>query len=146
MGNPWTPWRNDPPYKRWNCYRYMRFAALREAHVTELGVRWTFDYRNVTGAIPERLYFGSFGRRGSRYWHSDTPAPKGNGRVALREFCELCDRFGLHAELYTEYRQLDAYYKAFGFLWYNIGKSRPREHGEVRYFRFAQAADEQVAA
>jgi hypothetical protein len=147
MSNPWTAWANDTPYQRWNRYRYMRFLALRQAHETELGVRWSAQYRGAYGRLPERLYFGSFGRRGAHYWPDcPDPAPKGNGRIALREFCELCDRFGLHSELFTNYRALDDYYKAFGFLLYGRGPYRLREHSEARYFRFAQSAEERVAA
>jgi hypothetical protein len=67
------------------------------------------------------------------------PAPKGNGAIALREFCALCDRYNLASQLFTNYRELDAYYRRFGFLPFGM-RGRPRAHQEVKYHRFPQVA------
>lgn len=125
----------------WNKYRQKRFERLHAAHEAELGVRWSFRFREGWGPFGDHLYFGSFCRRGERYWNDAglTPAPKGNGAIALREFCELCDRFGLAAQLFTNFRELDPYYKRFGFLPFGMGNWRKlRPHQEVKYHRFAQ--------
>ena len=126
----------------WNAYRERRFKKLLDTHVAELGVRYTFSFREGWGPFREHLYFGSFGRRGAHYWRTyatEPEAPKGNGAIALREFCELCDRFKLAAQLFTNYRELDGYYRQFGFLPFGM-RGRPRLHQEVKYHRFAQVA------
>ena len=59
-----------------------------------------------------RYYNGSL-----KFWSFERGrgAPKGNGRIALQEVCDLADSLGVSIWLYTVVPELYSYYESFRF-------------------------------
>lgn len=94
----------------------LHFAALAQYHYDNLGVDWRIQpqwrggwSRNDCPKRPSNAWYFSHFRRYDSY-------PKGNGRKALLELCELADSFGIRIDLdtYTE-PKLHAFYRSIGF-------------------------------
>lgn len=94
----------------------LAIAELNESHA-KLGVKWTLDWCPVT----ESWEFFNFAR------YTSLGGVKGNGAIALREVCELADRFDITITLWCVVPKLFPYYERFGF-------ERTGSTGEVQYF------------
>lgn len=83
------------------------FKPLWRWHRYELGVQWWIYVRAAFGC-EDSLYFCGFSRlEGS---------PKGNGRIALKEVCDLADKFDVPLTLEAIAKELFPYYESFGFV------------------------------
>lgn len=87
-----------------------QFRALREEHVSKLGVDWHMSHY----FSENNWYFSCFCRR-DYYSEARNGPTKGNGAKALREVCELADKLGVTLQLDTVYEKLYGYYESFGF-------------------------------
>ena len=86
------------------------FSPLRRLHAHRLGIRWWMSvrFKNYPITKEKELYFNSF----QRLEHGK----KGNGRIALKEVCDLADKLEVSFSLEAIAKELFPYYKSFGFV------------------------------